>query len=65
MSIVAEDIYRYCGRLGCCSTYRARLVEHQLHRISLLTQVGTRSSFGLQNGGELFMSDAKTISFSS
>ena len=28
-----------------------RLVEHQLHSISLMTQVGTRTDHGLQNGG--------------
>ena len=41
----------------------AGLVEHQLHWISLLTQVGTRTSYELHNGGGLFMSDAKAISF--
>jgi len=43
--------------------YWPRLVEHQLPWISLLTQVGTRTSYGLQNGDGLFMSDTKAISF--
>jgi len=54
-TIVPFDFISYYGTQISFShkwnSHKSRLVEHQLHWISLLTQVGTRTSYGQEKTG--------------